>query len=123
MENYRIYTINDLLNYKDTMDKLLKEKIPNFSKTIVKEAPNPWGWSPLANIEIFIKPSIIYKAQILHCGSTNCFDTELKGLIESWLASIETEEYRIQKRNDQLRDELAFSVFRKELASSFLKYP
>jgi len=113
MEQIRIYTLNDLQSYKDTLDKLLKDKIPNFSHTLIKEAPNPWGWSPLADIQIFIKPCVIYTVQVLYCGSASCFDNELRELITKWVATIETEEARVQSRNDLIRTELVFSSLQK----------
>ena len=109
MENLRIYTLEDLRYYKDTLDRVLKEKIPNFSHSLIKESANPWGWSPLADIQIFIKPCIIYTVQVLYCGSTSCLDIELRELIHDWITTIETEETRIKQRNDLIRNELVLS--------------
>lgn len=112
MNKFRIYTFDDLYYYKDTLDKQLKIVIPNFSHILIKEAPNPWGWSPLADIQIFMKPCIIYTVQVLHCGSVSCLNTELRDLIQSWFNRIETEETRIKQRNDLIRNELAASAFK-----------
>jgi hypothetical protein len=114
MEKVRIFTIDDLYYYKETLDKQLKEVLSNFNHTIIKDAPNPWGWSPLADIQIFMKPHVIYTVQILHCGSVSCLNDELRQLIQSWLNTVGNEETRIQQRNDLIRTELAFSVFQKE---------
>jgi hypothetical protein len=113
MEKFRIYTLNDLQSYKDILDKILKGKIPNFSHTLIKEANNPWGWSPLADIQIFIKPCLIHTVQVLYCGSTSCLDIELRELIADWVATIETEEARAQTRNDLIQTELIFSALDK----------
>jgi hypothetical protein len=117
MEKFRIYKLDDLYYYKDTLDKQLKKVIPNFSHTLIKEAPNPWGWSPLADIQIFMKPHLIYTVQVLHCGSASCLDTELRQLIQSWLDTVENEETRTQQRNDLIRTELAFSASQRQIGS------
>jgi hypothetical protein len=50
---------------------------------------------------------------VLYCGSVTCLDAEINELVKSWLSNIETEETRIQQRNETIKNELTLSAFKK----------
>jgi hypothetical protein len=107
--------MEDLTDSRDLLHSTLKKRIPEYSHFIIKEAPNPWGWSQLADIKIFID-GLPYTVHVLYCGSASCFDVEMRTIISDWLKLIEPPEIRVKKRCERISLELYNVVFGLQMA-------
>jgi hypothetical protein len=85
-----ILTMKQLNHNKDTLINLINE---SYSETQVKdcvitEQPNPWGWSPLASVQIYLENKSELHGQILHCRSASTFDDKFMGVLLAWVRTI-----------------------------------
>ena len=110
-----IYNMEDLTDSRDLLHSLLQKKIKGYTHFIIKEAPNPWGWSQLADIKIFID-GLPYTVHVLYCGSASCFEVEMRKIINSWLNSIVPYEIRVKRRCELITLELCERVFRMQMS-------
>ena len=113
MDILRTYSMEDLIEHKDLLVPILK-KLDGYSHFTITESPNPWGWSPLAELKIFAKGGP-FGVHILYCGSASCFDTELRQLVQGWLEKIQSSKDRIQERTDLIFGELIAATTEREL--------
>jgi len=106
--------MEDLTDNRDLLHSLFK-CIKGYSHFVIKEAPNPWGWSQLADIKLFIcgKP---YTVHVLYCGSASCFDEELRKIVSNWLKLIESSETRVKQRCELISADLYQTVFEKQMS-------
>lgn len=116
MEHSRIYTIEELNEYRDILDKKLK-KVPGYSHFTIKECPNPWGWSPLAELKIFVSGSA-YSVHIMYYGGASCLSDDLRKLIQMWLDVIESAEMRTSRRHEILCGDIIGEGLRRSYEAS-----
>ena len=114
MDFLRTYTMEELLEHKDLLAPILK-KLNGYSHFTISESPNPWGWSPLAQLKIFAKggPFVVH---IMYCGGASCFDEGLRDLVQSWLEKIQSSKDRIQGRTELVFGELIGVAMERELS-------
>lgn len=88
MEN--ILTMKQLNDNKDTLIKLINE---SYSETQVKdcvitEQPNPWGWSALASVQVYLANKDELHGYVLHCRSASTFNDKFMGVLLDWVRAI-----------------------------------
>ena len=85
-----ILSMKQLHTNKDALIKLINE---SYSETQVKECviteqPNPWGWSALASVQIYLENANELRGYILHCRSASTFDDKFMGVLLAWCRAI-----------------------------------
>ena len=98
--------MENLLEYKDILVKILKSKYPSFDECFIDKCDNPWGYSALAKIIIYLSNTDPMIAQVMQCGTSSCIDISLKEVIQSWINLIEDSKERQGKRVAIFKEEL-----------------